>query len=183
VRKVSKVIKATLMEFSKLPFEEKELLEAARLVRRNAQAPYSHYWVGAAVRSESGKIYVGCNIERASYTQTVHAEDAAVTAMIKTEGRGTKVTAVATVHGPEGKEISFSDKTEPPKVCKIDQLCFACGQCLQLIWENCLGDTKVMLLARTGWGEIAKTTIGDAYPMRFGPEDLGVDYRKLKAIS
>lgn len=183
MRKVSKVITAQLLDFSELSHPEKELLEAARLVRRNAQAPYSHYWVGAAVRSESGKIYVGCNIERASYTQTVHAEDAAVTAMIKTEGRGTKVTAVATVHGPGGKMVNFADKTNPPKKRIIDQICVACGQCLQLIWENCLGDTKVMLLTRTGWGEIAITTIGDAYPMPFGPKDLGVDYRKLKAIS
>lgn len=183
MKKVTKVIKAQLLDFSKLPFEKKELLEAARLVRMHAQAPYYHYWVGAAVRSASGRIHVGCNVERATATQTTHAEQAAVDAMVAAEGCGTKILAVATVHGPEGQEINFTDKTDPPERCAIEQICVACGQCLQIIWENCLGDTGVILLNRTSWGEIAVTTIGDAYPMPFGPKDLGVGYSKLKAIS
>lgn len=182
MRKITKVIKAQLLDFSELSFEDQKLLEAARLQRMKAQAPYSHYWCGAAAVSITGQVYVGCNIERASYSETTHAEEAAVNAVINAEG-STKIVKVATVGGPEGKVISFSDKEDPPGICTIAQICVACGHCLQIIWENCWEDRNVVLLGRTAWGEIAITTIGDAYPMPFGPEDLGVDYKVLKAIS
>lgn len=182
MRKVSKVITAQLLDFSELSHPEKELLEAARLVRRNAQAPYSHYWVGAAVRSTSGRVHVGCNVERATWTQTTHAEQAAVDMMVAEEGP-TKITMIALIAGPAGQEVDFSQKKPTPKGFPIDKIPCPCGHCLQIIWENCFGDTEVVILGLTAWGEISKITIGDALPMRFGPEDLGIDYQKLKAIS
>ncbi|MGZ3427112.1 MAG: cytidine deaminase [Polyangia bacterium] len=60
----------------------KELIEAARAVRANAHAPYSRYHVGAAVRAASGKIYVGANVENASYGLALCAERSAVAAAI-----------------------------------------------------------------------------------------------------
>lgn len=59
-----------------------ELLEAARAVRFNAHAPYSHFAVGAAVRSASGRIYVGCNVENASFPEGICAESSALGAMV-----------------------------------------------------------------------------------------------------
>jgi len=58
--------------------ELKPLLSKAREALKNAYAPYSHYQVGAAVLTQSGKIFSGCNIENASYGLTICAERTAL---------------------------------------------------------------------------------------------------------
>ena len=62
--------------------EDQELIEAAKGAAARAYAPYSGYSVGAAVRTTSGSIYTGCNIENASYSLTVCAERNAIAAAI-----------------------------------------------------------------------------------------------------
>ena len=59
-----------------------ELFEKARAVREHAYAPYSQFKVGAAIRSSSGKIFIGCNVENAAYPQGTCAEAGAIAAMI-----------------------------------------------------------------------------------------------------
>ena len=83
------------------------LIESARVVRDNAHAPYSGFRVGAAVISESGKIYVGCNVESASFGATLCAERAAIAHMIAAGER--RVVAIAV----------FVDATEPAMPCGI----------------------------------------------------------------
>jgi cytidine deaminase len=61
---------------------ETSLVEAALDVRRRAYAPYSHFSVGAALLTKSGKIFVGCNIENISLRLTICAEQAAVAAAV-----------------------------------------------------------------------------------------------------
>lgn len=58
------------------------LKDAATSVRLNAHAPYSGFRVGAAVRSESGRIYTGCNVENVSYPEGTCAEAGAIAAMV-----------------------------------------------------------------------------------------------------
>ena len=58
------------------------LFEQARQVRENAHAPYSGFKVGAALRSSSGKVYLGCNVENAAYPEGTCAEAGAIAAMV-----------------------------------------------------------------------------------------------------
>lgn len=65
--------------------EKTKLIEIAMKARENAYVPYSHYAVGAALLTKSGKIYTGCNIENAAYPVTVCGER---TAMFKAVSEG-----------------------------------------------------------------------------------------------
>jgi cytidine deaminase len=91
------------------------LVEAARAVRDHAHAPYSRFRVGAAVMSESGKIYVGCNVESATYGATLCAERAAIARMIASGEKRVVTVAV------------FVDDEEPA---------MPCGICRQVIAEH-----------------------------------------------
>ena len=110
---------------------EKELIDAATDVRERAYAPYSNFKVGAAVETEEGDIYTGCNVESASYGLTVCAERVAVWKAISL-GK-TKINRIAVVADTE-------DLTPP------------CGVSRQIIWEFC-GDVPVILSNLNGRSE------------------------------
>ena len=103
--------------------EKKELIEAAITARERAFAPYSNFQVGAAVEAEGGQIYIGCNVESASYGLTVCAERVAI-----------------------WKGISCGEKafTSIAVVVDTEELTPPCGVCRQIIWEFC-GDVPVIL--------------------------------------
>ena len=102
---------------------EQELIDAAADVRERAFAPYSNFKVGAAVETEDGDIYTGCNVESASYGLTVCAERVAIWKGIS---RGvTKFGRIAVV-------VDTEELTPP------------CGVCRQIIWEFC-GDIPVVI--------------------------------------
>lgn len=101
--------------------EIEKLVEAARKVRERAYAPFSKFKVGAAVLTKSGKIYIGCNIESASYGLTVCAERVAIWKAVS-----------------EG-EREFTDVAV---VADTEELTPPCGVCRQIIWEFC-GDIPV----------------------------------------
>jgi cytidine deaminase len=101
------------------------LVEAARAVREHAYAPYSAFLVGAALRTDGGDVFAGCNVENASYGGTICAERSAVLAMIANAERPNapvparwrpRITAVAV----------FTD---------APTLAMPCGMCRQVLAE------------------------------------------------
>jgi homotetrameric cytidine deaminase len=125
------------------------LLTAADAVMRNAHAPYSDFPVGAALRSPSGAIHVGANVENAAYPQGQCAEASAIGALVAAGERA--VTAVAVVAE------------------KLD-VCPPCGGCRQRLKEFAAPDTPVYL-GRPG-GPLQTTTMAELLPLAFDEESL-----------
>ncbi len=86
------------------PSEEslQDLVERAKQVREHAHAPYSRFRVGAALRTASGNVYAGCNVENASYGATSCAERSAIAAMVAAGEREVAAIAVFTDADPPG---------------------------------------------------------------------------------
>lgn len=100
-----------------------DLVQAATTARLNAYAPFSNFRVGAALETESGQVYTGCNVENATYGLTVCAERVALWKAISEGERDFTRIAVA----------SESSRPAPP-----------CGACRQLLWEFG-GDLEVIM--------------------------------------
>ncbi len=120
------------------------LKTAARQVRENAHAPYSGFKVGAALRTEAGTIFVGCNVENVAYPEGTCAEAGAIAAMV---AAGERVIAEAYV-------IADSPTPVPP-----------CGGCRQKLAEFAANDVPVTM-ATTG-GKAETMTVGELLPGRF----------------
>ncbi len=97
--------------------ERDRLIETAKNALQNAYAPYSQFRVGAAVLTETGKIFAGCNVENVSYGLTMCAERNAIAEAVFSEG-GDKMEIKAIV--------VVNDRNIP---------CSPCGACRQVIWE------------------------------------------------
>ena len=122
---------------------EAALIEAARMVRLNAQAPYSGFKVGAALELTDGTIVTGCNIENATYGLTLCAERVAlVKALSDGHTAFTRIAVAADTEAPT-----------PP-----------CGPCRQLLWEYC-GDIEVVLSNLNG--PTARLRLAELLPMPF----------------
>jgi homotetrameric cytidine deaminase len=116
------------------------LLRAAETAMRNAYAPYSHFKVGAALRTPAGAVYTGANVENAAYPQSQCAEASAIGALVAAGER--EIAAVAVV--AEQMEI-----------------CPPCGGCRQRLSEFAGPQTPVYL------GESYATTLGELLPLSF----------------
>jgi cytidine deaminase len=174
------VSRFTLVEFSALSARYQLLFNLAAQARLGAQAPYSRYLVGSAAESETGRLYTGCNVERCTYTQTTHAEQAALDELAKNEPYA-KVKLIVIVAAPAGVFFRLDAPLTGPALTRPDQLAApSCGHCLQDIWENCHGDRSVPVANRQPNGQIMITTIGSLLPVPFGPQDLGIDFEALR---
>lgn len=126
------------------------LKDAAIAVRENAYAPYSKFQVGAAIRSASGAVYVGCNVENAAYPEGTCAEAGAIAAMIA------------------AGETSF---TEAYVVAGSLLPVTPCGGCRQKLAEFGAGDVVVTM--STVEGVEQAMSISDLLPGAFDPSFLG----------
>lgn len=100
----------------------------AREARERARAPYSRFPVGAALKTRTGEIVTGCNIENASYGLSVCAERVAVWKALSEGLTGFEAITIVTA----------ANRPTPP-----------CGACRQVLWESC-GDIAVQMVTLAG---------------------------------
>ncbi len=120
-----------------------DLIAAARRARDHARARFSHFQVGAALETDSGSVYTGCNIENATYGLTVCAERVAVfKALSEGESKFSRIAVVAD-----------TATLTPP-----------CGACRQILWEFC-GDIEIILANLQGQTETLR--LSSLFPRPF----------------
>ena len=125
----------------------KQLIELANVARRHAYAPYSNYPVGAALRTKTGRVYAGVNVENAAYPTGICAERVAIFKAISEGEREFEVIAVVTDNGGS-----------------------PCGACRQVLSE--FGLDTIVLIA-DGKGLLFKeTSVGKLLPEAFLPHDV-----------
>jgi len=128
--------------------QRSDLITAATAVRENAYAPFSKFHVGAALLTDSGRMYLGCNVENISYGLTICAERFAIGAMI-TAGERTP-TAIAIVTKGGGTP---------------------CGACRQVLAE--FAPSLPILLVDADTGAVVETDLGKLLPSQFASEFVG----------
>ncbi|HCB02346.1 MAG TPA: cytidine deaminase [Anaerolineae bacterium] len=129
--------------------EKQSLIDLANEARRRAYVPYSKYPVGAALRTKSGRLYTGVNVENAAYPQTMCAERVAIFKAVSEGETEFEVIAVVTNNGGS-----------------------PCGGCRQVMAE--FGLDTVVLLA-DGEGKLKKeTTVNELLPEAFTPKHLKI---------
>lgn len=126
-----------------------DLIEAATSARNNAHAPYSKFHVGAAIRTPSGAIFAGCNVENVAYPEGTCAEAGAIAAMCLAGEY--EITEVVVVAG--------GDEPSSP-----------CGGCRQKISEFAKGNVLVTMVA--AGGSRKTITVADLLPGAFDLERL-----------
>jgi cytidine deaminase len=129
-----------------MPVEHEQLIEAAKKARQNAYAPYSNYFVGAAIVDDRGDIHTGCNVENAAYPEGNCAEANVIGAMVAAGGK--KISVIAAVGGRDDLEF-----------------CTPCGGCRQSILEFSDENTRIILINEEG--EIQKYSIDELLPLAF----------------
>jgi cytidine deaminase len=127
--------------------ERSVLIGLANEARRRAYAPYSNYQVGAALRTRSGRIFTGCNVENAAYPNSICAERVAI---FKAVSEGEKEFEVIAVVTPNGGT--------------------PCGGCRQVLAE--FGLDTVVLVADGEGHLVQESTVSGLLPGAFTPKDL-----------
>lgn len=132
----------------------KELIQAALEARYKAYSPYSHYWVGAALLTDSGIIFQGCNIENASYGATNCAER---TAIFKAVSEGERhFRGIAIAGGLEGQ-----DPTD---------YAYPCGICRQVMSE--FGDKDFQIIVAKSVEDYKVYELEELLPAGFGGDSI-----------
>lgn len=133
-------------------FDNSELMvQRACEVMQHAYAPYSKYRVGACALAEDGSMFVGCNVENASYGLTNCAERTAIFSLIAAGKKSVKAIAIV------GSGV---------------ELCTPCGACRQVIREFLAPDAPIYLGDAKTKKVIEVTDIVKLLPLSFGPDHL-----------
>jgi cytidine deaminase len=126
------------------------LIERAQNARRRAYAPYSGYTVGCALRTTSGAVFEGVNVENVSYGATICAERAAIVAMVTAGERGIREIAVASKDGGN-----------------------VCGLCLQVIQEFAADPANLEIALANEGGESLRVRLSQVFPAGFVSAEVG----------
>jgi cytidine deaminase len=124
------------------------LIQHARDALDKAYAPYSEYQVGAALRTEDGNVYTGCNIENANYSNSLHAEEVAIGKAVSDGSHEFDALAVTS---------AAQDGVTP------------CGMCRQTLAEFC---DEAFLIHCDGADAITTYRLGELLPDAISPEHL-----------
>ena len=128
--------------------DDTELLDRARTAVDRSYAPYSEYRVGAALETADGTVYTGCNVENANYSNSVHAEELALSTAVADGHRSFRRVAVSSAD---------RDGVTP------------CGMCRQSLSEFCADEFRVICEGADG---PTTYTLGELLPAAIGPEEL-----------
>ena len=129
--------------------ETQQLILTAVKAAVNAYAPYSHYHVGAAIMTEDGRIFPGCNVENASFGLTNCAERTAIFSAVAEGYREFKGVAIAAASA----------------------IPYPCGACRQVMNEFCKADTPVLIIDCNNTDDYQKITLGELLPHTFTLKD------------
>ncbi len=132
---------------------QKDLAAAALRARERAYAPYSGFWVGAALLTINGAVYTGCNIENAAYSVCNCAERTALFSAVAAGERRFRAIAVA-----GGRQ----EEKEP-----LSAFCPPCGVCRQALSEFCKGRAFQVILVRSR-EDLRVFTLEELLPLPFG---------------
>lgn len=137
----------------KPPKEISRLIDMAVAAQKSAYCPYSRYRVGASVLTDSGRIFVGCNVENASYGLSICAERVAIFNAVARNQRALKA------------------------ICVVANAAKPCGACRQVMIEFSDKDTALYLVdlnPATGRRTVTKTTVFRMMPAAFDPIASGL---------
>lgn len=130
------------------------LIEQARGMMKMSYIPYSGFAVGAALLTEDGSVYTGCNVENAAYSPSICAER---TAFMKAVSEGhVRFQAIAVTGGKNRVPGDF---------------CMPCGVCRQVMMEFCDPETFLIISAISP-DQYRVYTLKDLLPQGFGPANL-----------
>ena len=127
---------------------DSELMDMAKEAMKSAYAPYSHFSVGAAVETDDGEVYCGCNIENSSYGATICAERTAISKAVSEGYR--RITRIA--------------------ICDSNNsFAWPCGICRQVMSEFAVEDFYVILEDN---GKISNFSLKELLPNSFSSKDM-----------
>jgi len=153
-------------KFENLEPLQQDLLRKAEGVMKNAYNLYSHFYVGAALLTKKGSVYVGTFAENSSQGMTICAEPAAVLAANTNGERMFEAIAVI------GAGETF-DALEPITPC---------GRCRQILYDfSQIGQYDIQVISsNTKKDKILLATISELLPRAFGPKDVGLDLERFR---